>query len=99
MRWPAPSSGRDLHGAVVLPPLLFRESLYQSSRGEYRVATVVVHDTEGSYHGKGIYDLKAFHSILSGRFPEAHLLSHDLIEGAHVRVGLASDIELLDFSQ
>ena len=52
---------------------------------------------EGSYHGKGIYDLKAFHSVLSGRFPEAHLLSHDLIEGAHVRVGLASDIELLDF--
>ena len=52
---------------------------------------------EGSYHGKGIYDLKAFHSVLSGRFPEAHLLSHDLIEGTHVRVGLASDIELLDF--
>jgi cyclic beta-1,2-glucan synthetase len=52
---------------------------------------------EGSYHGKGIYDLHAFHTVLSGRFPEAHLLSHDLIEGAHVRVGLASDIELLDF--
>lgn len=52
---------------------------------------------EGSYHGKGIYDLKAFHTVLSGRFPQAHLLSHDLIEGTHVRVGLASDIELLDF--
>ena len=51
---------------------------------------------EGSYHGKGIYDLQAFHRVLSGRFPEAHLLSHDLIEGAHVRVGLATDIELLD---
>ena len=51
---------------------------------------------EGSYHGKGIYDLPAFHRVLSGRFPEAHLLSHDLIEGAHVRVGLATDIELLD---
>ena len=33
---------------------------------------------------------------MSGRFPEAWLLSHDLIEGAHVRVGLASDIELYD---
>ena len=52
---------------------------------------------EGSYHGKGIYDLKVFHHVLDGRFPEAHLLSHDLIEGTHVRVGLASDIELLDF--
>ncbi|MEO7317991.1 MAG: hypothetical protein ABIZ56_03270, partial [Chthoniobacteraceae bacterium] len=51
---------------------------------------------EGSYHGKGIYDLPAFHRVLSGRFPEAHLLSHDLIEGAHMRVGLATDIELLD---
>jgi cyclic beta-1,2-glucan synthetase len=51
---------------------------------------------EGSYHGKGIYDVHAFSRALSGRFPEEWLLSHDLIEGAHVRVGLASDIELLD---
>ncbi len=51
---------------------------------------------QGSYHGKGIYDLRAFHRILSGRFPEAHLLSHDLLEGSHVRVALASDIQLLD---
>ena len=51
---------------------------------------------EGSYHGKGIYELRAFHRLLSGRFPTAHLLSHDLLEGSHVRVGLATDIELLD---
>ena len=51
---------------------------------------------EGSYHGKGIYDVRAFSRLLSGRFPEELLLSHDLIEGAHVRVGLASDIELID---
>ena len=51
---------------------------------------------EGSYHGKGIYDVRAFSRALSGRFPEEWLLSHDLIEGAHVRVGLASDIELYD---
>ena len=51
---------------------------------------------EGSYHGKGIYDLHTFHRLLSGRFPTAHLLSHDLLEGCHVRVGLATDIELLD---
>jgi len=51
---------------------------------------------EGSYHGKGIYDVRAFSRVLSGRFPEEWLLSHDLIEGAYVRVGLASDIELYD---
>src|SRR5213594_1334626 len=51
---------------------------------------------EGSYHGKGIYELQTFHRLLSERFPTAHLLSHDLLEGCHVRVGLATDIELLD---
>ncbi|HSO73038.1 MAG TPA: glycosyl transferase, partial [Thermodesulfobacteriota bacterium] len=51
---------------------------------------------EGSYHGKGIYEVRAFSRVLTGRFPEARVLSHDLIEGAHVRVGLASDIELYD---
>jgi len=51
---------------------------------------------EGSYHGKGIYDVRAFSRVLSGRFPDEWVLSHDLIEGAHVRVGLASDIELYD---
>lgn len=51
---------------------------------------------EGTFYGKGIYDVEAFHSVLSGRFPEATILSHDLLEGAYVRTGLASQIELLD---
>jgi cyclic beta-1,2-glucan synthetase len=51
---------------------------------------------EGSYNGKGIYDLRAFSRILTGRFPEERLLSHDLIEGEYARTGLASDIELFD---
>ncbi|MBV5306679.1 MAG: cyclic beta 1-2 glucan synthetase [Desulfobulbaceae bacterium] len=51
---------------------------------------------EGSYHGKGIYDVRTFSRVLSGRFPEERILSHDLIEGAYIRVGLASDIELFD---
>ena len=51
---------------------------------------------EGSYHGKGIYELRTFHRLLSERFPATHLLSHDLLEGSYVRVGLATDIELLD---
>ena len=51
---------------------------------------------EASYIGKGIYDPRAFHQMLADRFPDECLLSHDLIEGAHVRTGLASDIELFD---
>ena len=51
---------------------------------------------EGTYHGKGIYDIAAFQKILANRFPDEHLLSHDLIEGIFGRVGFASDINLLD---
>ena len=51
---------------------------------------------EAIYHGKGIYDVRAFHKILTHRFPEQRLLSHDLIEGAHVGVGLATDVELFE---
>lgn len=51
---------------------------------------------EGSFTGKGIYDLEAFHATTDKTFPENQILSHDLIEGCHARVGLTSDIELFD---
>jgi cyclic beta-1,2-glucan synthetase len=51
---------------------------------------------EGTYHGKGIYDVQTFHCLLSQRFPDEHLLSHDLLEGAYVRVGFSSQICLFD---
>ncbi|GBE14033.1 N,N'-diacetylchitobiose phosphorylase [bacterium BMS3Abin14] len=51
---------------------------------------------EGSYLGKGIYDPKVLQQVLRNRFPDGRLLSHDLVEGAYARVGLATDIELFD---
>ena len=51
---------------------------------------------EGSFTGKGIYDLAAFSQAVDGSFPENQILSHDLIEGCHARVALVSDIELFD---
>ncbi|MEO8026508.1 MAG: glucoamylase family protein, partial [Bryobacteraceae bacterium] len=51
---------------------------------------------EAMFHGKAIYDVAAFHAILAGQFPPETLLSHDLIEGAFVGVGLASGIELFE---
>jgi cellobiose phosphorylase len=51
---------------------------------------------EGSYIGKGIYDVAAFHHALEGRVPENALLSHDLFEGLFARTALATDIELYD---
>jgi cellobiose phosphorylase len=50
----------------------------------------------GSYVGKAIYDVDALRSVLEGRFPENLLLSHDLLEGAYARAGLATDIQLLE---
>jgi cyclic beta-1,2-glucan glucanotransferase len=51
---------------------------------------------EGSYTGKGIYDVDAFERSTEGRFPENRLLSHDLIEGNYARAGLATDITVYD---
>jgi cyclic beta-1,2-glucan synthetase len=51
---------------------------------------------EGSYTGKGIYDVDAFEAALAGRVPESTLLSHDLFEGAFARAGLASDAEVVE---
>ena len=51
---------------------------------------------EGSYVGKGIYEIDAFERSLAGRMPENALLSHDLIEGLHGRVGLVTDIVLYE---
>src|SRR5713101_5090530 len=51
---------------------------------------------EGSYTGKGIYEVDAFEAALDGRVPESTLLSHDLFEGTFARAGLVSDIEVVE---
>ena len=51
---------------------------------------------EGSYTGKGIYDLDAFEAALAGKVKDNTLLSHDLFEGIFARAALASDVELFE---
>ena len=51
---------------------------------------------EGSFIGKGIYDVDAFEQALKGRFPENRILSHDLLEGCYARAGLLSDVQLYE---
>jgi cyclic beta-1,2-glucan synthetase len=51
---------------------------------------------EGSFVGKGIYDVAAFQRVMSDRTPENRLLSHDLFEGIFARCALATDVEVLD---
>jgi len=51
---------------------------------------------EGIFAGKGIYEVDVVKRVLDRRFPRNALLSHDLIEGAYARAGLASDIEVIE---
>ncbi|WP_296554946.1 glucoamylase family protein [Pigmentiphaga sp.] len=86
-------------------PLHRKGSIYQrlfSSPGgldPYAAAASDVYQDlfgEGSYTGKGIYDIDAFEAVLAGRVPENAMLSHDLFEGIFARAGLASDIEIIE---
>ena len=51
---------------------------------------------EGSFIGKGIYDVDAFEQAMTGRFPENTVLSHDLLEACHARSALVSDVEFYE---
>ncbi len=51
---------------------------------------------EGSFIGKGVYDVEAFERALGGRFPDNAVLSHDLLEGCYARSGLMSDAQLYE---
>ncbi len=51
---------------------------------------------EGSYVGKGIYDVDVVERAMAGRIPESRVLSHDLLEGIFTRAGLVSDIEVVE---
>jgi cellobiose phosphorylase len=51
---------------------------------------------EGSFIGKGIYDVEAFEGALGERFPDNRILSHDLLEGCYAHAALTADIELYE---
>lgn len=63
-----------------------------------RVTSDVYQDLygEGSFIGKGIYEIDAFEKSLNNRFPENRILSHDLLEGSYARCGFASDIQFYE---
>ncbi len=51
---------------------------------------------EGSFIGKGIYDVNAFEKALTDRLPHNRILSHDLLEGSYARAGLMTDTQLYE---
>lgn len=107
-----PAEGRIVEGYGVLQPRVTPSlpvgsegSLFQrifsgnSGIDPYSSAVSDVYQDlfgEGSYSGKGIYDLDAFEAALRGRVPDSTMLSHDLFEGTFARAGLASDIEVVE---
>ena len=107
-----PRAGRVVDGYGVLQPRVMptlppdREgSVYQwisagpSGIDPYASAVSDVYQDlfgEGSYTGKGIYDVDAFESALARRVPENTLLSHDLFEGIFARAGLVSDVAFFE---
>ncbi len=77
------------------------QQLFSSPGGiePYAAATSDVYQDlfdEGSFTGKGIYDVNAFEAAMAERVPENTMLSHDLFEGMFARAALASDIEVVE---
>jgi cyclic beta-1,2-glucan synthetase len=107
-----PHVGRVVEGYALLQPRVtptlptdregsFFQRIFSGSGGidPYASAVSDVYQDlfgEGSYIGKGIYDVDAFEAALAGRVPENVLLSHDLFEGIFARAGLVTDIEFFD---
>lgn len=50
------------------------------------------------FAGKGLIDMEAFQKVVGWRFPENIVLSHDILEGAYLRAGLLSDVEMTEGS-
>jgi cyclic beta-1,2-glucan synthetase len=107
-----PGAGRVIEGYGILQPrvtpalpMSLEGSLFQriiSGPGgidPYAAATSDIYQDlfgEGSFTGKGIYDVDALDLALRDRIPENTVLSHDLFEGVFARAGLASDIEVVE---
>lgn len=51
---------------------------------------------EGSFAGKGIYDIDALRVLVEGRVPPSRVLSHDLLEGNLARSGVVTDVEVVE---
>ena len=105
------SVGRVTKGYAILQPrieislpsasLSLFARIFSSSKGfdPYTNAVSDVYQdlfAEGSYVGKGLYDVDAFEAALDRRIPENKLLSHDLFEGLYARVALLTDVALYD---
>ncbi|MGQ5968272.1 GH36-type glycosyl hydrolase domain-containing protein [Serratia sp. IR-2025] len=102
---------RVVEGYTILQPRM-AEEIPRFGQGRYaalcsstpgndpytRMASDIYQDLfgEGSFIGKGIYDVDVFARSLQGTCPENLVLSHDLLEGCYARSGLLSDVLLYE---
>jgi cyclic beta-1,2-glucan synthetase len=106
-----PDLGRVTHGYAILQPRVSVTTSSAAGSRFARIFaghtgvdpyTTAVSDTyqdlfaEGTFTGKGLYDVDAFTAALDGRVPDNALLSHDLFEGVHARTALVTDVEVVD---
>ncbi len=107
----APGAPRVIDGYGILQPRM-GVSLPGANRSRYarlvggepgidpytRAVSDVYQDLfgEGSFIGKGIYDVDAFEHVMGDRLFENRILSHDLLEGCYARSGLISDVLLVE---
>jgi cellobiose phosphorylase len=105
------SCGRVVQGYAILQPRV-AVSLPSAGRSRFarlfsgdpgidpytRAVSDVYQDLflEGSFIGKGIYDVDAFEQAAGDKFPENRILSHDLLEGSYARSGLVTDVQLFE---
>lgn len=106
-----PGKGRIVEGYAILQPRV-SISLQSANQSRFtklfagesgidpytREVSDVYQDIfgEGSFIGKGIYDVDAFRLAVDGRFPENLILSHDLLESGYARSALATSVELIE---
>ncbi len=107
-----PQTSRVVEGYGILQPRVtpslptghygsLFQRIFSSARGidPYVFAVSDVYQDlfgEGSFAGKGIYDIDSFETALAGKIPENTMLSHDLFEGVFARATLVTDIEVVE---
>ena len=105
-------TGRVVRGYAILQPRVtpslppqedtsFFQKVYSTLQGvdPYAFTVSDVYQDlfrEGSFAGKGIYDIDALEAATRGRIPENAVLSHDLLEGNYARAGLVTDVEVVE---
>ncbi|WP_413154271.1 GH36-type glycosyl hydrolase domain-containing protein [Bartonella sp. cb54] len=107
-----PQTGRVIKGYSILQPRItpslttdketsILQRVFSTNRG-IDPYVFAVSDTyqdllgEGTFVGKGLYNIDAFEQALDGKIKENTVLSHDLLEGGYARAALVNNVEVIE---